>query len=242
MGKINEITQKVEQSFASNKYTTEIKDDVVEFDSNGLAFVFLDPVNVPSLFINGEEIVQNEPQVKSDWSETDNTAVSYIANKPAIRAGVGYWSNIIGDENCTANGSLSFVSGEGCAASGANSHAEGKNTTAGGYYSYTMGEGTFAKNRSQFCFGEYNIVDPSVKQKYDRGTYAEIVGNGSDDSNRSNARTLDWQGNETVAGTITANGVNLSEAISTVKFQISGTNIQASTDGGVTWHTLTFVD
>ena len=150
MGKLNKIAQKVEQSFENNKYTTEIKDDVVEFDSNGLMFNFLDPVNVPSLFVNGEEIVQSEPQVQSDWLQTDNTDVSYIANKPAIRAGVGYWSNILGDENCTADGSLSFVSGEGCAASGANSHAEGKNTTAGGYYSYTIGEGTTAKNRSQF--------------------------------------------------------------------------------------------
>lgn len=242
MGKINEITQKVEQSFDGNKYTTEIKDDIVEFDSNGLSFNFLDPVNVPALFVNGEEIVQSEPQVQSDWNETDETAVSYIAHKPSIRAGAGYWSNILGDEDCAANGSISFVSGEGCSASGANSHAEGKNTTAGGYYSYTIGEGTIAKNRSQFVFGENNVQDPSPKQSYDRGTYAEIVGNGADSSNRSNARTLDWLGNETVAGTITANGVNLSEAISTVKFQISGTNIQASVDGGASWHTLTFVD
>lgn len=33
--------------------------------------------------------------------------------------------------------------------------------------------------------------------------YAEIVGNGLDDSNRSNARTLDWQGNEYLSGGLT---------------------------------------
>ena len=82
MGKINEISQKVEQSFKNNKYTTEIKDDVVEFDSNGLMFNFVDPVNVPSLRINGEEIVNSEPQVQSDWLQTDETEAAYIANKP----------------------------------------------------------------------------------------------------------------------------------------------------------------
>ena len=35
--------------------------------------------------------------------------------------------------------------------------------------------------------------------------YAEIIGNGIDDSNRSNARTLDWEGNEELAGDLTVN-------------------------------------
>lgn len=36
-----------------------------------------------------------------------------------------------------------------------------------------------------------------------RGTYVEMVGNGGNDSNRSNARVLDWQGNEKLAGSLT---------------------------------------
>lgn len=35
------------------------------------------------------------------------------------------------------------------------------------------------------------------------GNYAEIVGSGSDDNNRANIRTLDWSGNETLAGGLT---------------------------------------
>ena len=35
-----------------------------------------------------------------------------------------------------------------------------------------------------------------------RGEFAEIVGNGYDDSHRSNARTLDWDGNERLHGTL----------------------------------------
>ena len=37
--------------------------------------------------------------------------------------------------------------------------------------------------------------------------YAIIVGNGTDNSHRSNAYTLDWSGNATFAGTITAAGI-----------------------------------
>ena len=298
MGKINEITQKVEQSFGSNKYTTEIKDDIVEFDSNGLAFVFLDPVNVPSLSINGEEIGQNE-QVQSDWAETEETAAGYILNRPAIRTGGGTNAIIEGDltkniatgdyshaegSETTASGPCSHAEGQLTTATGNYSHAEGKQTTASGYYSHAEGnrttatsdyshaegntttatgnyshaegfkttassysshaEGyeTTANHRSQHVFGEYNIADTSPNQFFTRGNYVEIVGNGADNIHRSNARTLDFQGNEVLAGTITANGVNLSEAISTVKLRVNGGSLQASVDGGISWHTITFAD
>lgn len=39
-----------------------------------------------------------------------------------------------------------------------------------------------------------------------RGTYVEIVGNGKNPSTRSNARTLDWNGNEWLAGGLTTTG------------------------------------
>ena len=52
-------------------------------------------------------------------------------------------------------------------------------------------------------FGEYNIQDPSSSGITSRGTYIEIVGNGTRTSARSNARTLDWNGNEIISGKIT---------------------------------------
>lgn len=89
---------------------------------------------------------------------------------------------------------------------GANSTAEGSATQSTGRYSHTEGAGTIAKNQSQHVFGEYNIQDPSSNGVTSKGTYVEIVGNGSS-SARSNARTLDWSGNETLSGTLTV-GVN----------------------------------
>jgi hypothetical protein len=35
------------------------------------------------------------------------------------------------------------------------------------------------------------------------GKYAEVIGNGDSDNARSNARTLDWDGNEKLAGGLT---------------------------------------
>lgn len=87
-------------------------------------------------------------------------------------------------------------------------HAEGHRTTASGFAAHAEGEGTIAKFKVQHVFGQYNIVDPSTAES-DYGTYIEIVGNGTT-ATKSNARTLDWNGNETLAGklTIGANPVN----------------------------------
>lgn len=74
-------------------------------------------------------------------------------------------------------------------------HAEGYETTANGNYSHTEGFGTYTNEDIQHVQGKYNIIDNS-------STYAHIVGNGSSDSKRSNAHTLDWNGNAWFAGQV----------------------------------------
>jgi hypothetical protein len=73
---------------------------------------------------------------------------------------------------------------------------------ASGAYSYAGGQGAEANHRSQHVFGEHNVVDPSTAAATERGTYVEIVGNGTSDTARSNARTLDFTGNEWLAGAL----------------------------------------
>lgn len=80
--------------------------------------------------------------------------------------------------------------------------AEGVETTASGNYSHAEGNNTTAQRRSQHVFGEYNVLDATGSNISDRGSYVEIVGNG-DGNARSNARTLDWLGNEVLAGKLT---------------------------------------
>lgn len=132
----------------------------------------------------------------------------------------------------TSSGSASHAEGESTVASGNDSHAEGAGTTASGKYSHAEGTGTTASGNSshaegnyttasgafQHVFGEYNTNDPeaSPSNPNTKGKYIEIVGNGKTDQNRSNGRTLDWSGNEELAGDLTifkgtANETSVSE-------------------------------
>lgn len=56
------------------------------------------------------------------------------------------------------------------------------------------GTGTISLGDNQHVQGRYNVADSQ---------YAHIVGNGDDETNRSNAHTLDWNGNTWFAGDIT---------------------------------------
>ena len=108
--------------------------------------------------------------------------------------------------NGTASAYASHAEGYATTANGASSHAEGSGTTASGTRSHAEGYYTTANHRSQHVFGEYNALDDSVASSTARGNYVEIVGNGTANDSRSNARTLDWSGNEVLSGTIEATG------------------------------------
>ena len=88
-------------------------------------------------------------------------------------------------------------------ASGMASHAEGMNTVSSGGGSHAQGLGTIANHASQFVFGSYNIADTNSDVSTHNGDFIEIVGNGKKNAERSNARTLDWDGNEKLAGALT---------------------------------------
>ncbi len=102
-----------------------------------------------------------------------------------------------------ASGNNSHTEGQQTEASGLRAHAEGQNTIASGRNSHSQGWRTIANHKSQFVFGNYNIADSSTADVNDIGTYIEIVGNGTAEETRSNARTLDWSGNEVLAGKLT---------------------------------------
>ena len=102
-----------------------------------------------------------------------------------------------------ASGEKSHAEGSGSIASGVSSHAEGFYTTASGNYAHAEGISTVANHQAQHTFGKYNIEDNSDAAATLPGNYIEIVGNGTAVDNKSNARTLDWSGNEALAGSLT---------------------------------------
>lgn len=118
--------------------------------------------------------------------------------------------------NTRASGYTSHAEGGGAIASGDYSHAEGSATTASGKSAHAEGTATIANSNNQHVFGSLNIEDtPDATTNI--GTYVEIVGNGYYDTTlhqnvKSNARTLDWSGNEWLAGTLTLGNTTLTEA------------------------------
>lgn len=109
-------------------------------------------------------------------------------------------------ELSSASGISSHAEGLGSIASGLCSHAEGELTTASGWPSHAEGNTTIASHKCQHVFGEYNVKDPSEAVASARGNYIEIVGNGTGPNDKSNARTLDWSGNEWIKGNFKIGG------------------------------------
>ena len=85
-----------------------------------------------------------------------------------------------------------------------------------GYGSHSEGYGTIAAGKYQHTQGAYNIEDANDK-------YLHIVGNGKTDTSRSNAHTLDWDGNAWYQGTVegTAMIVKSSTEGSTKRFKLT---------------------
>lgn len=118
----------------------------------------------------------------------------------------GQYSHAEGSSS-EADGQSSHSEGNSCYALGDYSHAEGNSTNSEGTGSHTEGLDTISYVNYQHVSGKYNVPDSSAEN-----LYAEIIGNGSDANNRSNARTLDWGGNEWIAGGFKCNGMEASSS------------------------------
>ena len=221
---------------AINSGITETKVNNIVEKSRTIATLKLDADITKTQLLNALNIADGaEVNVQSNWSQTDTAADDYIKNKPNLEGtymtqvnptgtgsfslnrsprttvaaysfaeggyteASGYYSHAEGSST-VASGSASHAEGSSTVASGYYSHAEGSSTVASGSASHAEGTGTIASGDSQHVFGKYNIPDRD-------DTYVEIVGRGGDsDTSRSNARTLDWSGNEWLAGKITPAG------------------------------------
>lgn len=116
----------------------------------------------------------------------------------------------------TAAGYASYTEGGGCHTTGVASHAEGIGTTANGRCAHVEGTYTIASGKSQHVEGIANIEDTADK-------YIHIAGNGTLPTDRSNAYTLDWDGNGWFAGNVEATSIILRSSTegSTKTFKIT---------------------
>lgn len=122
---------------------------------------------------------------------------------------VGLFSRASGDGafamgTSFASGTYSCAIGLLTNASGGGAFAQGTQTSAVGSDSFAQGRCTEALSSNQHVYGRYNIADSE-------GVYAHIVGNGTTDKARSNAHTLDWDGNAWYAGDVIAGGTQATD-------------------------------
>lgn len=116
-------------------------------------------------------------------------------------------------EGALAVGNYTHAEGYQTQAVGVGSHSEGGSTYAQGEYSHAEGYEVIANGNYEHAQGKYNVIQSgdSVNR------YADVVGNGTDANNRSNAYTLDWEGNAWFAGDIKTGGTSYDDAESLIK-------------------------
>lgn len=113
--------------------------------------------------------------------------------------------SVVEGYNCSATGDYgAHAEGYYSEANGDNSHAEGDGAIANGVGAHAEGYKTIASEDYSHVQGKYNIEDTENQ-------YAHIVGNGTSNSNRSNAHTLDWDGNAWFAGNVYIGGESQDE-------------------------------
>ena len=124
---------------------------------------------------------------------TNTTASGYSSHaEGADTTASGNCSHAEGIDT-TASETNAHAEGIKTTASGVGAHAEGIKTTASGHYSHAEGGGTIALGMYSHVQGRYNISNT---------TYADVIGNGRSDTERSNAYTMDWNGNAWYAGDV----------------------------------------
>lgn len=142
--------------------------------------------------------IQMYPTTLADTNGNGNTG------KFELHAGGSYPYIIFGDYNTNDEakkekgrysvriGGSNTVSGNCSVAIGYSSDVSGKNSTAIGHYLKNISD-------NQLLIGKYNISSD----------YPFIIGNGSSDTERSNALTVDWDGNITGKSLTSANDLKL---------------------------------
>ena len=161
-------------------------------------------VNANSNGTGGSKLakVSEIPDISTKADKTDTVLTTTLSRGRTANQTIGEGSCAFG-ASVIASGSFSHAEGGGTTAQGMASHAEGSSTLAQGWYSHSEGNGTISYGVAQHVSGEFNSEDSEFYNNVGtRSKFVEMVGNGTANNNRSNARTLDWDGNEYLAGNV----------------------------------------
>ena len=177
----HEVTKIVACNASESSITVEKNLNLLDYDPEGIILI-----NNPS----------NSVQVK--YAEGRKT-IAAGAGGGTHAEGSGTFATGVGSHaegnRTQAVSNAAHAEGNGTRATAQCSHAEGRETEAHGLSSHVEGLGTITYTENQHVQGKYNIED-------DYDAYAHIVGNGTSNNNRSNAHTVDWDGNAWYSGKV----------------------------------------
>lgn len=171
---------------------------VVGFGSDGKPVAQAAPETGPRNILDGS----STGSVRSSGSTSEGTGYTIGTNafsEGSLTKASGSSAHAEG-EYSIAYGMASHAEGSGCVANGNCSHAEGCDTYTSYPYSHVEGRGTKATEDAQHVEGRYN------SEETEGLFYAHILGNGTDEFNRSNAHTIDFDGNAWFSGEVFVGG------------------------------------
>lgn len=140
--------------------------------------------------------VENEPNNQA--TNLGSIAIGSSNTSSGLYAVAIGRANVASEHSAVTLGYGNTASGRGALAANALNVASAKFATSMGAYSKATGGASLVA-------GKYNIEDTGAitDQNTDARKYALIIGNGTADDARSNAATIDWDGNAVVAGKLT---------------------------------------
>ena len=168
--------------------------------------------NPATWYLNGGgNGIQSPSSTASGWTSTAmgfvttasgdySTAMGYTTYASGITSTAMGWQTI-------ASGNYSTAMGANTEASGFGSTAMGEFTTASGSRSTAMGEEAIASDRSSLAMGQYNLAGSTVTAsatEFSLDNTAFVIGNGTGLDSRSDALVVKFNGDATLAGSMTA--------------------------------------
>ena len=162
-------------------------------------------------FLDKTGLTQLWGKIKA-YADKSIVSLSADGNKITYTKGNGTSNEIEIDtvKNLVDGSTIGSVRGIGAGITiGSYAFAEGSNSVANGYASHAEGHGTIATAEGSHVEGTYNIEDTAEQ-------YVHITGNGSSSNGRSNAHTIDWNGNGWFKGALYVGGTSQTSGASKI--------------------------
>jgi len=218
----------------------------VFFDKNlgafraGIVNDMLEGVPLPGDQWDSSNIGYGSIAMGVDNAAKSNYSVA-LGNNNTVEAGT-YSSVALGSGNTLKNGAAIFALGERNAVSGIFSGAIGVNNTAEGNGNIAIGNGLVTRNKHAIALGVFNTEISGSPTVPNPNNPLLILGNGTNESNRSNALEIRHNGNTLLNGQLTIDGDNTGTGKEyTLPAQDGTINQVMRTDGSgnASWLTLT---